>query len=221
MRFLQRLNRNIRRLQNDFCQFGQEGQSSGVSPGRPITSNVRLLMRDLFGNDVDDAGEVEKYLAEMDNETIEARAANLKYIISIVPEHGLMMPHESFLVFTEARDAFVNGLYVSTIMLAQALIEHRLQIFMSSIGEYHAANRGVNAIIKRLQIIRPQHAFILERVERLRAFRNPFAHLKPFEHEHTIGQVSLRTRQHPNEVLYHRAKEALALMYTIATMDFK
>lgn len=178
-------------------------------------------MKDLFGNDVDDTDEVEKYLSEMDEETIAARAANLNYVISIAPQHGLLMPQESFLVLTEARDAFVNGLYVATVMLAQALIEHRLQIFMSSIGEHDAAKRGVSAIIKRLQTIRPQHAFILGRVDRLRAFRNPFTHLKPFEHEHTIGQVSLRTRQHPNEVLHHRAKEALAIMYTVATMDLQ
>lgn len=178
-------------------------------------------MKDLFGNDVDETDEVETYLAEVDKETIKARSANLSYVISIASESGLMIPHESFLVLTEARDAFVNGLYVATIMLAQALIEHRLQIFMNTIGEHKAANRGVNAILKRLQVIRPQHAFIMERVDRMRAFRNPFTHLKPFEHEHTIGQVSLRTRQHPNEVLYHRAKEALALMYTIATMDLR
>ena len=178
-------------------------------------------MKDLFGNEVDDVDDVEKYIMQMDQETVKARAANLSYIIDIAPEHGLMMPHESFLVLTEARDAFVNGLYVSTVMLAQALIEHRLQIFMNSIGEHDVANRGVSAILKRLRIIRPQHAFIIERVDRLRAFRNPFTHLKSFEHEHTIGQVSLRARQHPNEVLYHRAKEALALMYTVATMDLR
>jgi hypothetical protein len=178
-------------------------------------------MKDLFGNDVDATDELEKYLAEMDQETIQARVANLSYVISIAPESGLMMPHESFLVFTEARDAFVNGLYVATVMLAQALIEHRLQIFMSNIGEDEAANKGISAILKRIQVIRPQHEFIMGRVDRLRAFRNPFTHLKSFEHQHTIGQVSLRNRQHPDEVLYNRAKEALALMYTVATMDLR
>lgn len=178
-------------------------------------------MEDLFGNEVEETDEVEKYLAEIDQETFKGRAANLSYVISIAPESGLMMPHESYLVFTEARDAYVNGLYVATIMLAQALIEHRLQIFMYTIGEHEAADRGVGAILNRLRIIRPQHEFIMGRVDRLRAFRNPFTHLKPFDHQHTIGQVALRTRQHPSEVLYHRAKEALALMYTVATMELR
>ncbi len=178
-------------------------------------------MKDLLGHDVTTTDEAEKYLAELDQETIEARVANLNYVISVAPEHGLLMPHESFLVITEARDAFVSGLYVATVTLALALIEHRLQLFMIYIGEADAATRGVSAIIKRLRIIRPQHSFILKSIDRLRAFRNPFTHLKPFEHEHTIGQLSLCTRQQPNEVLYHRAKEAIALMYTVATMELR
>ena len=177
-------------------------------------------MKDLFGNEVEVEDEVEKYLKEMDDETIEARSVNLSYILSIAPQAGFLMPHESYLVFTEARDAFVNGLYVATVMLAQSFIEHRLQTFMSSINEQQVSTKGLNAILKRLYVVRPQHRFIWEKVDRIRAFRNPFTHLKPFDHPNTIGQISLRDRMHPNEVLYKNAKEALAFMYTIATTDF-
>ena len=179
-------------------------------------------MKDLFGNEVvETRGEVETCLGQMDSDTLEARANNLAFILSIAPDAAvMMMPQETLLVFTEARDAFVNGLYVGTIMLAQAFIEHRLQVLMVDIGEENAAKRGVDAIIKRLRALRPQHSFIIDKIDWMRSFRNPFTHLKPFEHPHTIGQISLRLRKHPNDILYHNAKEAVALMYKVAEMDW-
>jgi len=178
-------------------------------------------MKDLLGDEAEDTDEIVQYLSEVDKDTLEARASNLSFIIRIAPNSGFAMPHESFLVFTEARDAFVNGLYVATIMLAQAFIEHRFQIFMGQIGEHEAATKGMNNILRRLLVLRPQYAFILDKVDKLRAFRNPFSHLKPFDHPHTIGQVSLQRQVHPNQVLFERAKDSLSLMYTVANMDLR
>ena len=179
-------------------------------------------MKDLLGDDeVEDVDEVTKYLAEMDQETLEARANNLSFVISVAPDCGFAMPHESFLVFTEARDAFVSGLYVATIMLSQAFIEHRLQMFMDQIGEHEVSRKGINAILKRWILLRPRDAFVIGRLDKMRAFRNPFMHLKPFDHPHTISQVSLQHRVHPNHILFNNAKESISLMYTVATMDLR
>ncbi len=177
-------------------------------------------MKDLLGDEFEVVDEVAAYLREMDAATLEARASNLSYVISIAPESGFAMPHESFLVFTEARDAFVSGLYVSTIMLAQAFIEHRLQIYLNSIGEETAARGGMGAMLKCLLRVRPEHSYILNKVDQLRAFRNPFTHLKNFEHPRTIGQVSLAKRMHPNEVLFQNARESLSVMYTVAVTNW-
>ena len=176
-------------------------------------------MKDLLGDEVETKNEVTQYLSEMDRDTLEARASNLSFVIGIAPDGGFAMPHESFLVFTEARDAFVNWLYVATIMLSQAFIEHRLQIFMGQIGEHDAAKNGISAILKRLLAVRPRHAFVVNKLDKMRVFRNPFMHLKPFDHPHTISQVSLQRQMHPNQVLFDNAKESLSLMYLVATMD--
>src|SRR5690606_27312708 len=100
-------------------------------------------------------------------------------------------------------------------------IEHRLQIYLDSIGEEAAARGGMGAMLKRLLAIRPQHSYILNKVDQLRVFRNPFSHLKPFDHPHTISQVSLTKRMHPNEVLFRNARDSLAVMYTVAVTDWK
>ncbi|WP_395503632.1 hypothetical protein [Ectopseudomonas mendocina] len=178
-------------------------------------------MKDLLGHEIDEADEVTAYLREIDEDTIDARARNLAFICEVAPDAGFMMPSETFHVFTEARDSFVNGLYVATLLLSQAFIEHRLQSFMHEIGESQIADKGLNAIVKRLLEIRPTHKFILSKIDKLRAFRNPFTHLKSFDHPHTITQVSLAQKTHPNEVLYQRAKDSIAIMYTVATMDLR
>lgn len=178
-------------------------------------------MKDLLGGEVESVDEIKSYLEQIDADTIEPRSRNLTFITSIAPECGFMMPPESYHVFTEARDAFVNGLYVATLLLTQAFIEHRLQIFMNQIGEIRVAGKGLGAIMARLLEIRPEHQYICSKINAIRLFRNPFTHLKPFDHPNTVSQVSLSKRMHPNEVLYEKAKDAISLMYTVAVMDLR
>lgn len=178
-------------------------------------------MKDLLGDEIETSDAIKNYLQQIDAETLKLRSRNLSFITSIAPDCAFMMPPESFHVFTEARDAFVNGLYVATLLLAQAFIEHRLQIFMNQIGENEVADKGLGAIVTRLQGVRPDHRYIWDKINGLRLFRNPFTHLKPFEHPHTVSQVSLSMRMHPNDVLYHKAKEAVSLMYTVAIMNLR
>lgn len=42
---------------------------------------------------------------------------------------------------------------------------------------------------------------ILDRIDRLRLKRNPFAHLKEMNHEHSLGARSVSQGRHPVEVL--------------------
>jgi hypothetical protein len=65
------------------------------------------------------------------------------------------------------------------------------------------------------------NSLILNRIERLRTIRNPFMHLKAFDHPHTIGQRTLRNRRHPFSVMEEDAKESLITMYTVATSRFR
>lgn len=178
-------------------------------------------MKDLFGADIPEADEVISYLREADKETINSRARNLSFICSIAPDGNFLMPTETYHVFTEARDAFVNGLYVGAILLSQAFIEHRLQSFMYEIGENKIAEKGLGGILRCLMVIRPNLNFILNKIDQLRMFRNPFTHLKSFDHPYTITQVALAKGENSNLILYEKAKDAIALMYTVATIELR
>lgn len=175
-------------------------------------------MKDLFGDDIPQLDEVDLYLREMDEATLATRKSNLEYILRIAPEGGFAMPTESYHVFTEARDAFVNGLYVSTIFLSQSFIEHRLQMYIHSLGLEGIGDKSLHRILKWLVDNRADYLYVWNRIDILRQFRNPFVHLKPFAYTHGLIQTSIKAQKSPEEILFDKSKEALSLMYTVATL---
>ena len=54
-------------------------------------------MKDLLGDEFEVVDEVATYLREMDAETLDARASNLSYIISIAPESASLCLMNPFL----------------------------------------------------------------------------------------------------------------------------
>ena len=128
-----------------------------------------------------------------------------------------MMPFATAFVFDEARRTFVNGDFVATILLAAAFIEHRLGSHSRSKGYVNVARQGLAQIVACARDHDFAAAYLLDKVDRVRQIRNPFVHLKPFEHEHGLIQRMIRGEvEEPATLLEKDAKEALALMYTIA-----
>jgi hypothetical protein len=62
---------------------------------------------------------------------------------------------------------------------------------------------------------------ILDKADHLRAIRNPFVHLKSFDHPHAIGERMSKTRSYDIQTLLEGdAKEALIAMYGVASYAF-
>ncbi|HZL50702.1 MAG TPA: hypothetical protein VFC37_07105 [Terracidiphilus sp.] len=62
---------------------------------------------------------------------------------------------------------------------------------------------------------------VLDKADRLRLIRNPFIHLKSFDHQHTIAQRMAKTRKFDIQAqLESDAKEALIAMYGVADFAF-
>jgi hypothetical protein len=127
------------------------------------------------------------------------------------------MPPETFYVFSEAKSAFVYGCFVSTTVLCAAFVEHWLGAQLSNRGFSKEAERGLASMIECCRKNNFLDATISDRVERLRLIRNPFVHLKSFEHPHTIGQRIMRELRDPFSIMEADAKESLITMYTVAT----
>lgn len=179
------------------------------------------MQKDLFGNEIlEPVDEFSQALKTYDSETLELRYERLKYINKIFPhDYGFLLPTESAYILSEAKMTLISGQYVATVMLAQAFIEHILQIYLESIGQAQVAKRGLSAMIKYFHQNKPHHNYIMKRIDKIRRFRNPFSHLKDFDHPDTVVQRSLKASALPDEILEKETKEALELMYHIAITD--
>ena len=145
------------------------------------------------------------------------RAERIRWLSSVMPQNaGYMMPLESSRVFQEAKDCFVYGQLVATMVLAASFIEHWLTGLLNAQGQQKVSSKGLAAIIEHC---RDQHllpAVICDKVDSLRQKRNPFVHLKGFDHPHGLGQRMLQLRSHPDAILEADAKDALVAMYSVA-----
>lgn len=174
--------------------------------------------RDLFGKRLRSRrSHFEVGLQRLDNATRKERAVRLSWVKKTIPS-GLLMsgPYQTMLVFTEAKDCYIAGHLIAALVLAVAFIEHWMCGFIAARGFEAEAKKGLAACTecaRRNQLL-PEAA--LKKLDRIRMVRNPFIHLKPFDHEHVISRRMLTTKTAPEKLMDEDTREAIALMYTIS-----
>ncbi len=138
-----------------------------------------------------------------------------------MPKHyGFLMPLETAVVFEEAKSTFVYGNFVATVVLAAAFVEHWFVASLASRGYEKEASRGLAACIKFARDHSLVDGLVLDKADQLRLIRNPFVHLKSYDHQHNIGQRAWRYKIDPWALLENDAKEALIAMYGVARYAF-
>ncbi len=112
----------------------------------------------------------------------------------------------------EARDCFVEGHYIASLVLAVAVIEHIITdcLVERSLAHYGLAFADAIRVADHADIFPSE---LLARADRLRQVRNPFTHRKSNSHQHSFGNRFLAERVHPRTILERDAKDALSLMY--------
>jgi hypothetical protein len=115
-------------------------------------------------------------------------------------------------VFAEAKQCFVDGHYVATLLLALAFIEH---VLMDALTARQLDGKGGTfaVAIKRARVHKLFPDKLLSRVDALREIRNPFAHRRPPYHKHRFDNRFKDRGEHPDAILEEDAKEALNVMY--------
>src|SRR5690606_29033907 len=104
---------------------------------------------------------------------------------------------------------------------AASFVEHWISANLVNLGYEKQADHGLAASVKCARKNKLIHTAILDKVDHLRLIRNPFIHLKEFNHKHKIDRRSWDARQHPYVTLEQDAKDALVVMYTVATHAFQ
>ncbi len=183
----------------------------------------RVVGKDLFGKPVrQKRPRYEASLERGERKTLPARATRVRWLSGIIPKNLMtLMPLETNLVFKEAKASFVYGNYVAAVVLAASFIEHWFIASLSERGYQKEASRGLAAAIKCARANGLVNPLILDKADRLRLIRNPFVHLKEFEHQHAIGQRMAKTGTFDILALLESdAKEALIAMYGVAVYAF-
>ncbi len=191
------------------------------------------MEKNLFGENIKKRKtRLESALLKHDKESFEERLDRLKYLQTIFPNIDFMAGRpETILIFEEAKMTFINGEFISTVMLAQAFIEHVLQEILTVSGLYKESKHGLKSMIDSCRSKELLNDFFLQKIEKLRKIRNPFSHLKDFEHDHNLSQRMFSQvreqiekekkgaqfkEEDIHETLEQDAKDALSIMYTIS-----
>ncbi len=183
---------------------------------------ILWMKKDLFGNPIiKKQSRLERSLNKYDQDSFSSRLSRLEHLQQIFPKgYWFALPPESAHIFDETKMTFINGHYIACVMLAQAFIEHVLQMELERMGHPKIAGRSLKEIIKWFKTNKPEHKFLMDNIDRLRKFRNPFAHLRPFGDPDSLSQRIMRAQTAPDKILEKESRDSLALMYRVAITRF-
>jgi hypothetical protein len=181
------------------------------------------VAKDLFGKPVRQRRpRYEAALERGEKMTLPERAARVRWLSGVIPrDRAFGMPVQTALVFEEAKASFVCGNFVAVIVLAAAFIEHWFLASLGARGYQKEASQGLAAAINCARRNNLVNSIILDKADRLRLIRNPFVHLKEFDHKHGVSQRMASTQNFDiTALLENDAKEALLAMYGVAVYAF-
>jgi len=119
----------------------------------------------------------------------------------------------------EAREVFVDGHYVATLLVALSFIEHTIVEELQILGYTKSSPTFGEAITisEKNKVFPPDW---LVRAKKLSLRRNSFAHLKDAEHQHALGTRIREENRHPTSILESDAKDVIDLMnsFFVATL---
>ena len=180
------------------------------------------MNRDLFGNKIKKKKDkLELVLKKIDSSSFLERLERVKYLDKIIPQdRGFLFSEETYYLFDEAISSFINGQFVTTILLSQSFIEHWLKdrIAKDKVKKY--GRPGLAAIIKAMKENDTANIGLLNKIDRLRKIRNPFVHSKNFDYEYNISRLAINQRITPDEILFKEAKDSISLLYQVCVTKF-
>lgn len=163
---------------------------------------------------------LERGLLNYDQKTFDGRLKRLELLEEIYPK-GLWIGGDMEFVYTfsEAKECYIAGHFIATMILAQSVIEKIFYQYFDKKGLETVAKRGLDQMIKHARRHNLINSFILDKADALRLKRNPFTHSKDWDYLHTISKrmVKGKTIIQPNELLENDATEAIQVMFLLTT----
>ena len=122
----------------------------------------------------------EWYIKQKDVPSFKGRVIRLKYLHKLNPDgKQLMGSVETALAYKEMQRCYIEGFYLSVIILAQSLIEKILQDRLSMTRDVDKKDlRTVSSMLKVIRRKKLLHEFWISKIDRIRKIRNPITHLR-------------------------------------------
>lgn len=181
------------------------------------------MKKDMFGHPTKKKiDQLEVMLSRSDKRTFQNRLKRLKYLQSIPPyEFHMLSSVETYFLFEETRLAFVNGAFVATMILSQAFIERRInEVLVNKKLIKDNEQLGLKGLLRVCKEHYILNVLLIEKIDHLRQARNPFTHLKSYDHPYTISNRIGTELKPPETIIEDDAKEAISLMYTVLFTKF-
>jgi hypothetical protein len=176
------------------------------------------MNKDLFGNEIHyPESKVGGYIKNKDELTFSARVARLEYLHKLNPD-GLSLAGNMELVlsYRELQEVYINGHYLSVILLGQSWIEKNLHIYLEKIGLKNITKKGSAAMIQHCIDNNLINGVLSKKMDKFRLIRNPIAHIKSENYEYNLGVRSSLSKNNPFVQLEKDAKEVIEISTHIA-----
>ena len=121
---------------------------------------------------------------------------------------------ETLHLLTAAREVFVNGHFVATLLLAISVINHSLIEVLQLRGEIQN-DPGLGPVLAKSEQLKLLPVEWFEPIKRLISRRHPFVHFKEPAHKHALGNRVFHEQKHPTVLIEQDAREAMVLMYDV------
>ena len=114
--------------------------------------------------------------------------------------------------FEEMRLAFLNGLYISCVVVSQIIIEHLLAGMFSMTGREDLEGAGFQKLITEALAAELISQEEFEELDHLRNLRNPYTHSKPMMHQSCFVRRAAEANVHPFDLFKQDAETALDIV---------
>lgn len=114
--------------------------------------------------------------------------------------------------FEEMRLAYLNGLYISCVVVSQVVIEHVLAGLFEMAGRTDLEGAGFQKLTKEALAAGFISQVESDGLDHLRQLRNPYAHSKPVMHQSCFIRRAAETGSPPSELFKQDAETSLAVI---------
>lgn len=126
---------------------------------------------------------------------------------------------ETLAVLQEARNSYLHGNFIATLILALAYVEHIINDALPLLPP-KARTPTMSTAITKAREARLFPDQLLDRATMLSKFRNPFIHRRSADDPDTLGQRIQNRKSHPMTILEQDARDALLIMYGFFRYSF-